>query len=101
MTPPPPFSHPSETFLTTDSQHLSPHKHVSQDEAADFTCVRPFTQLVCPPQDGLTPLLCSAKHGHADVCAALLDWGADINACDGTGRYQESGFGLHESHSAR
>lgn len=50
-----------------------------------------------PPQDGLTPLLCSAKHGHADVCAALLDCGADINACDGAGRYQESGFRLHES----
>lgn len=29
---PAPSSHPSETFLTTRSHHLVPHKHVTQDE---------------------------------------------------------------------
>lgn len=37
-------------------------------------------------QDGLAPLLCAAKHGHADACAALLDAEADVNASDNVGR---------------
>uniref|UniRef100_A0A8K9UKQ6 Retinoic acid induced 14 n=1 Tax=Oncorhynchus mykiss TaxID=8022 RepID=A0A8K9UKQ6_ONCMY len=32
------------------------------------------------------PLLLSARHAHADVCSSLLDWGADVNACDKNGR---------------
>ncbi|ROL47523.1 Ankycorbin, partial [Anabarilius grahami] len=36
--------------------------------------------------DGLTPLLLSARHAHAEVCRSLLDWGADINARDKNGR---------------
>ncbi|XP_020485524.1 ankycorbin isoform X2 [Labrus bergylta] len=34
--------------------------------------------------DGLTPLLVSAKH--ADVCSTLLDYGAEINTSDNSGR---------------
>lgn len=41
------------------------------------------------PQDGLTPLLLSAKHGHVEVCSSLLDCGADINASDNCGRYEQ------------
>lgn len=90
---PAPFSHPSETFLTTRSKHLTPHKHVTQEEQAKADGGF-HARLRCRfiPQDGLTPLLCSAKHGRADVCAALLDCGADINACDNAGRYRESGL---------
>ncbi|CAB1352246.1 unnamed protein product [Coregonus sp. 'balchen'] len=36
--------------------------------------------------DGLSPLLLSARHAHAEVCSSLLDWGADVNACDKNGR---------------
>lgn len=45
----------------------------------------------CLFQDGLAPLLCAAKHGHADACAALLDYDADVNTSDNVGRYQQSG----------
>uniref|UniRef100_A0A4W5MLL1 Retinoic acid induced 14 n=1 Tax=Hucho hucho TaxID=62062 RepID=A0A4W5MLL1_9TELE len=41
---------------------------------------------VCVLQDGLSPLLLSARHAHAEVCSSLLDWGADVNACDKNGR---------------
>ncbi|KAM6976379.1 ankycorbin [Tautogolabrus adspersus] len=34
--------------------------------------------------DGLTPLLLSAKH--AEVCSTLLDYAAEINTCDNSGR---------------
>lgn len=37
-------------------------------------------------QDGLSPLLLSARHAQAEVCGSLLDWGADVNACDKNGR---------------
>uniref|UniRef100_A0A4W4G2B3 Retinoic acid induced 14 n=1 Tax=Electrophorus electricus TaxID=8005 RepID=A0A4W4G2B3_ELEEL len=36
--------------------------------------------------DGLTPLMMSARHVHAEVCRSLLDCGADVNACDKNGR---------------
>lgn len=42
------------------------------------------------PKDGLTPLLLSAKHGHAEVCSTLLDCGAEINTTDNSGRYRNN-----------
>lgn len=41
-------------------------------------------------KDGLTSMLLSAKHGHAEVCSTLLDCGAEINASDNSGRYKHS-----------
>uniref|UniRef100_A0A8C2WZP2 Retinoic acid induced 14 n=1 Tax=Cyclopterus lumpus TaxID=8103 RepID=A0A8C2WZP2_CYCLU len=37
-------------------------------------------------EDGLTPLLLSAKQAHAEVCSTLLDCGAEINTSDNSGR---------------
>ncbi len=34
------------------------------------------------PNDGLSPLMVAAKHGHVDICRALLDAGAPWNAID-------------------
>ena len=43
-------------------------------------------QCLFVPKDGLTPLLLSAKHAHAEVCSTLLDCGAEINTSDNSGR---------------
>uniref|UniRef100_A0A8D0DCW3 Retinoic acid induced 14 n=1 Tax=Sander lucioperca TaxID=283035 RepID=A0A8D0DCW3_SANLU len=54
-------------------------------ELIDQKCFYP--RLVClDKDDGLTPLLLSAKHTHAEVCSTLLDCGAEINTCDNSGR---------------
>mmetsp|Transcript_14524 Transcript_14524/g.29712 ORF Transcript_14524/g.29712 Transcript_14524/m.29712 type:complete len:392 (-) Transcript_14524:182-1357(-) len=38
------------------------------------------------PNDGLSPLMVAAKHGHIDICRALLDAGAPWNAIDQYGQ---------------
>lgn len=48
-------------------------------------------------KDGLTSLLLSAKHAHAEVCSTLLDCGAEINNSDNSGRYELSQDGCFDS----
>ncbi|XP_056587439.1 ankycorbin isoform X4 [Triplophysa dalaica] len=37
-------------------------------------------------QDGVTPLLLSARHSDPEICRCLVNWGTDVNASDRNGR---------------
>uniref|UniRef100_A0A3B4BXI9 Retinoic acid induced 14 n=1 Tax=Pygocentrus nattereri TaxID=42514 RepID=A0A3B4BXI9_PYGNA len=81
----------SALHLAAKNNHQECAKKLIQVNSYCFTVLAGRYDLLCQYGqtgrfDGFTSLLLSARHAHAEVCRSLLDWGADINACDKNGR---------------